>query len=128
MTQLGLMESVLEDLHCLHDFNTKDTPALCILHPDHQNHPHKQSWNYRSLTGKLNCLAQNACPDISFDVHQCAQLSSNLTGLEKFAMKQLGCYLLSTKDRDLSLTLWHDVCLYMYVEADFLGLWHHDFS
>jgi hypothetical protein len=51
----------LEDLHHLYDSNTKDTLALFILHPDYQGHPHKQFWNYRSLTGKLNHLTQNTC-------------------------------------------------------------------
>jgi len=34
MSQPGLIEFILADLNLLHDSNTKDTPAMGILHPD----------------------------------------------------------------------------------------------
>ena len=39
MAQPGLIESILTDLGLLHDSNTKDMPALGVLHPNQQGHP-----------------------------------------------------------------------------------------
>jgi len=72
MTQPGLIDSILQDLHLEASSHTKDTPAMGILHPDRNGHPREDKWNYRSLIGKLTYLAQNTRPDISFAVHQCA--------------------------------------------------------
>lgn len=72
MTQPGLIDSILQDLHLETSSHTKDTPAMGILHPDRNGHPREDKWNYRSLIGKLTYLAQNTRPDISFAVHQCA--------------------------------------------------------
>jgi hypothetical protein len=69
MTQPGLIASVLADLNLLHDSKTKDTPSIGILYPDRDGIPRQDSWNYRSIIGKLNYIAQNTCPDISFAVH-----------------------------------------------------------
>jgi hypothetical protein len=103
MVQQGLIDSILHDLHLLHDSKTKDTPALSILYPDNNGHPRQESWNYRLITGKLNYLAQNTRPDISFTVHQCARFSSHPTALHDFAVKRIGHYLLTTRDKGLIL-------------------------
>ena len=47
-----------------------------VLHPDHGGAPHEDSWNFRSVVGKLNFLAQNTCPDTSMAMHQCAHFCS----------------------------------------------------
>jgi len=70
MTQPGLIESVLADLHLLDDSKTKDTPSVGILYPDRDDICHQYSWNNCSVIGKLNFIAQNTRPDISFAVHQ----------------------------------------------------------
>jgi hypothetical protein len=87
LTQPGLIESILQDLHLLHDSKTKSTPALGILYPDKDGHPRQDTWNYRSVIGKLNFIAQNTRPDITFAVHQCARFSSNPTALHELAVK-----------------------------------------
>jgi hypothetical protein len=81
MTQLGLIESILTDLGLLHDSNTKDTPALGVLHP------WQEPWNYFSLIWKLNYLAQNTRPGKNFAVHQFARFSTQPTALHELAVK-----------------------------------------
>jgi len=126
--QPGLIQSILQDLNLLHDSKPKDTPSLGILHPDRSGAPRQDTWNYRSVIGKLNYLAQNTCPNISFAVHQCAQYLANPTALHELAVKRLGRYLLQTRDRGLILQPKSDFRLDMLVDADFAGLWHQEFS
>jgi hypothetical protein len=128
MTQTGLIESVLQDLNLLNDSKMKDTPSLGILYPDRDGVPRQHSWNYRSVIGKLNYIAQNTRPDISFAVHQCAGYSSNPTALHKLAVKRIGRYLLATRDKGLILQPTHNFILDMFVNADFAGMWHHEYS
>jgi hypothetical protein len=92
------------------------------------NTPRIDSWNYRSIIGKLNFLAQNTRPDISFTVHQCTHFCSNPTALHKLAIKRIVRYLLYTKDKGLILHPTRDFTLDMYVDADFAGLWHQQHS
>jgi hypothetical protein len=90
--------------------------------------PHQHSWNYRSVIGKLNYIAQNTQPDISFAVHQCARYSANPTALHKLAVKPIGRYLLATRDKGLILQPTHNFKLDMFVDADFAGIWHREYS
>jgi len=128
MTQSGLIESVLQDLNLLHDSKMKDTPSLGILYPDKDGVPRQYSWNYCSVIGKLNYIAQNTQPDISFAVHQCARYSANPTALHKLAVKPIGRYLLATRDKGLILQPTHNFKLDMFVDADFAGIWHREYS
>jgi hypothetical protein len=90
MLQTGLIESVITDLHLKDCSKTKDTPSTGILYPDCDGIPRQDSWNYRSVIGKLNYIAQNTQPDISFAMHQCVQYSSNPTALHELAIKRIG--------------------------------------
>jgi hypothetical protein len=72
MLQTGLIESIIQDVGLTASSNTKTTPADSILHSNPSNTPWQDPWNYRSILGKLNFLAQNTRPDIRFAVHQCA--------------------------------------------------------
>lgn len=127
MTQPGLIESILADLGLLTDSKTKETPALGILHPDKTWHPRKEKWNYWSVLGKLNYLAQNAHPDISF-MHKCASFSSNPTAFHDLAIKWIGRYLLASHNQGLILPPEKDFHLNMYVDADFAGMCHKEFA
>jgi hypothetical protein len=129
MTQPGLIESVLADLNLLQDqARSKDTPSDGILYPDRDGIQHQDSWNYCSVIGKLNYIAQNTRPDISFAVHQCARYSANPTALHELAVKRIGRYLLATKDKGLVMHPTHDFKLDMFVDADFAGMWHREYS
>jgi hypothetical protein len=128
MTQPGLIDSILQDLNLLQDSKSKDTTSVGILYPDRDGIPHQDTWNYQSVIGKLNYIAQNTRPDISFAVHQCARYSSNPTALHELAVKRIGRYLLATKDKGLILHPTHDFKLDMFIDADFAGMWHREYS
>lgn len=83
LTQTGLIDSILTDLNLSDSSNMKTTPADSILHHDPTGIPRQDSWKYRSIIGKLNFLAQNSRPVISFAVHQCACFCTCPTHLQK---------------------------------------------
>jgi hypothetical protein len=57
-------------------------------------------------------------------MHQCAHYSIHPTTLHEFAVKWIGCYLLQTKDKGLTLHPKQDFKLNMFVNANFAGMWH----
>jgi hypothetical protein len=128
MTQTGLIEAIISDVGLSIDSNTKTTPADSILYSDVDGTPRQESWNYRSITGKLNFLAQNTRPDISFAVHQRARLCTAPTALHELAVKRIVRYLIATKDKGLLLHPTKTFTLDMYVDADFAGMWHQEHS
>ncbi len=128
MTQTGLIESIISDVGLSSDSNTKTTPSNSILYPDTNGIPRQESWNYRSVIGKLNFLAQNTRPDISFAVHQCTRFCQAPTALHEMAVKRIIRYLLFTKDKGLILHPSKSFNLDMYVDADFAGMWHQQHS
>jgi len=128
MTQPGLIESVLHDLHLTNDAKMKDTPSVGILYPERDGIPRQDSFNYCSVIGKLNFIAQNTRPDISFAVHQCARYSSSPTALHELAVKRIGRYLLVTKEKGLIMHPTNNFKLDMFVDADFAGMWHREYS
>jgi hypothetical protein len=70
MNQTGLIDTVTESAHIAKGpLKNKPTPATSILHADTEGLAQQESWNYPSTIRKLNYLAQNSRPDISFDVH-----------------------------------------------------------
>jgi hypothetical protein len=89
MSQTGLIDAVAESA----------TPATAILHADAEGLARQESWNYPSIIGQLNYLAQNSRPDISFTVHQCAHLSKEPKASHKKAVKRIIYYLQCTRDK-----------------------------
>jgi hypothetical protein len=89
MLQTGLIESIISDVSLSSTSNTKTTPADSVLHSDPTKTPRQELWNYRSVLGKLNFLAQNTRPDISFAVHQCARFCTNPTALHELALNRI---------------------------------------
>jgi hypothetical protein len=98
MTQIGLIESIISDVGLSSDSNTKAMPSDNSLYPDTNGIPRQENWNYQSIIGKLNFLAQNTRPDISF------------------------------ADKGLILHLTKTFNLDMYVDADFASMWHQQHS
>jgi hypothetical protein len=74
MSQTVLIDDVTESAHIPKGrLKNTPTPATAILHADTEGLARQESWNYPSVIGQLNYLAQNSRPDISFTVHQCAR-------------------------------------------------------
>ena len=85
-------------------------------------------FKYRSIIGKLNFLAMNTRPDISFAVHQCAKYCNNPLLLHEKAVKHIGRYLYKTKDKGYILKPEKNGKLDAYVDSDFAGRWHRDYA
>ncbi len=128
LLQPGLIEQVIKDVGMDKYSKGKDTPVDSILHPDRDGPERVDPWNYRSVIGKLNYIANNTRPDISMAVHQCVQYCSNPKALHELAVKRIIRYLLETKDKGLILKPTTELSLDMYVDADFAGRWHKEYA
>jgi hypothetical protein len=129
MTQPGLINQILEDVGLVGDkIIQKKTPAREVLHAHADAAPFDATWNYRSIIGKLNFLAQNTRPDISMAVHMCARFVNNPNRIHQDAVKYLCRYLHYTRTRGLILKPNGDNELNAYVDSDFAGLWSHKSS
>jgi hypothetical protein len=94
MSQTGLIDAVTESAHTPKGRLTNTpTPATVILNADTEGLARQESWNYPSVIGQLNYLAQNSRPDISFAVHQCARFSKEPKTLHEKAVKRIIYYL-----------------------------------
>ncbi len=107
LTQSGLIDSVLQDLGLLsHELTLvkhKFTPASSILHPDPDGLLQEETWYYCSVVSKLNFMATNTHPDISFAAHQCTKCSNQPCLLHEKAIKHIGHYLHLTRNQGLIL-------------------------
>jgi hypothetical protein len=99
-----------------------------ILHSDPSGASRTEAWNYRSIIGKLNYIANNTRPDISMAVHQCAKYCSQPKAIHELAVTRIIRYLLSTKEKGLILKPNTSLALDMYVDADFAGMWHKEYA
>jgi hypothetical protein len=103
MCQPGLIESIISDVGFSNNNSSKFTPSESIRFNDPNGLLWEDTWNYRSIIGKLNFLAQNMQPDISFAVHQCAHFCTKPSKRHDITVKQIVCYLQYTKDKGLQL-------------------------
>jgi hypothetical protein len=104
------------------------TPATAIVHADKEGFERQESWNYPSVFGQLNYLAQNSQPDISFTAHQCARLSKEPKALHEKAVKRIMNYLQCTRDKPLIMKPNRNLSLDAYCDSDFAGVWHQEFA
>jgi hypothetical protein len=102
--------------------------ALTIFYADPHDTPRQETWNYCSIIGKFNILAQNTRPGISFVVYQCAGFCSRPSSAFELAVKSIIQYLIHIKDEGLILHPTRDFTLDMYIDANFAGLWHQQHS
>jgi hypothetical protein len=121
LTQPSLIEQIIRDVGITQFSKGKETPVDGILYPDPDGPPHAETWNFRSVIGKLNYLANNTRLDISMAVHQCARFCTQPMALHELAVKRIARYLLATKDKGFLLRPTNHFSLDMYVDADFAG-------
>lgn len=124
LTQPHLIDSVLEDLHLTKDNVTvKQTPAAPnrILKRHQNSDDFDNSFNYRSVIGKLNYLERGSRSDIAYIVHQCARFTSCPKREHGEAIKYLGRYLKATRDKGTIIRPNHKKEFEVYVDADFAG-------
>jgi hypothetical protein len=77
MSQSGLIERILVGLGLTNSMSTKATPAAEILGPFKASPPFEESFNYRSVIGKILYVFSNTRCEITLANHQCARFSIN---------------------------------------------------
>ena len=102
------------------------TPAasskLLTRHSDSE--PSDNSFNYRSLIGKLNYLEKATRSDIAYAVHQCARFASDPKKEHGDTVRWLGRYLLlGTRDKCTIMQPMAGKDLEVFVDASFCGEW-----
>jgi len=124
LSQPHLIDQILSDLRLTDDnVKTKDTPAKSsqILTAGLDTKRFDESFNYRSIIGKLNYLERGTRSDISYIVHQCARFTANPKEQHAQAIRWLGRYLKATKNKGLRIKPQRGRLLEVYVDADFAG-------
>jgi hypothetical protein len=86
VTQPSLLEQVINDVGVDTFIKGRDTPTDYILNTDPNGPDRQENWNYRSVLGKLNYIANIMCPNISMADHQCARFCSNPKAIHKLAI------------------------------------------
>ncbi|KAL7458293.1 hypothetical protein ACHAXS_000422, partial [Conticribra weissflogii] len=101
-TQRTLIDAIISDVG-LKDKYTKPVPAKASLHLHAFKDSPKfdENFNYRSIVGKLNYLAQTTRPDIMYATHQIAKYSSDPRQEHGEAIIYLAKYLCRTRDLGL---------------------------
>jgi len=95
LTLPGLIDSVLTDLGFLTTlmatkFKTDVHQLLPYFTQTTMVPPNKKTWHYPSVIGKLNFIAANTHPGLSFTIHQCAKFSNQSLCLHEKAVKHIG--------------------------------------
>jgi hypothetical protein len=126
-SQRALIDSIIDDVN-IGDAYTKPVPAKSstILHHHKDSPPFSEcnfNFNYRSVTGKANYLAQTTRPDIMFAVHQIAKFSSDPRKEHGEAIIYLVRYLKKTRDLGLRFKPDPTAGFECYCDADFSGNW-----
>jgi hypothetical protein len=126
LTQSHLIDQILSDLRMNNDnVKPKSTPAASskLLSRHTRSKPFDNSFNYRSVIGKLNYLEKATRSDISFAVHQCARFVSDPRVEHGDAVRWLGRYLKGTRNKGTIMRPVPNKELEVYVDASFCGDW-----
>ena len=126
LTQPHLIDQILKDLRLDNDRVTTKTTlesSSVLLSRHSTSHPHNDSFNYRSVTGKLNYLERGTRSDIYFITHQCVRFTTAPKVEHAKALRWLGRYLKETRDKGLILRPSNARELEVFVDADFSGNW-----
>ncbi|KAL7457129.1 hypothetical protein ACHAXS_000396, partial [Conticribra weissflogii] len=124
-TQRTLIDSIIEDVGVQAN-HTKPVPAKATLHL----HAFKNSskfdlnFNYRSIVGKLNYIAQITRPDIMYATHQIAKYSADPRKEHGEAILFLVKYLKRTKNLGLKFKPNPKQGFDCFCDADFSGNWN----
>jgi hypothetical protein len=122
LAQTGLIKRILVDFGLTDSASTKVTPVAEILGAHKASAPFEDSYNYRSVIGKIMYLSSNTRLEISLANHQCARFSNDPRTPHGVALKRIGRYLLGTRDKGMIVKPSKDLTLDCYADADFAGL------
>ena len=110
--------------------NPCTTPACSttILTKDAHGPNMVGKWNYRSVIGMLNYLANTTHPELAYAVHQCARFCNNPRRSHESSVKNILKYLLHVSANDpynqgLIYKPDHTKGVEVYVDAGFASAW-----
>ena len=129
LTQRALIDSIIADAG-LTDAKVKAVPAKVSvqLHAFKKEAPFSLNFNYRSIVGKLNYLAQTTRPDIMYATHQIAKYSADPREPHGEAILYLVRYLKKTRDIGIKFKPDPAKGFDCYCDADFSGNWNQDLA
>ncbi len=93
---------------------------------DENGKPQQDTFNYASVVGMLLYLSGNTSPDLAYSVSQVARLTFNAKRSHEIAIKQIGCYLIGTKDKEMIIKPTTTIGIDAYPDADFAGLYSYE--
>ena len=128
-SQRALIDSIINDVG-LADAKVKPVPAKVNhnLHAFKDCPPFSLDFNYRSVVGKLNYLAQTTRGDITYATHQIAKYSADPREPHGEAILYLVRYLKKTRDLGLRFKPDPTKGFECYCDADFSGNWNKPFA
>jgi hypothetical protein len=128
-TQHALIDAIIYDVG-IKDSRTKPVPAKVSLrlYAFKDEPTFDLNFNYRSVVGKLNYLAQTTCPDIMYTIHQIAKYSSDPRQSHGEAILYLVCYMKKTCELGICFKPDLKKGFECYCDADFSGLWNKAFA
>ena len=128
-TQRALIDAIIANAN-LTDAKVKPVPAKVSLqlHAFKDAPPFALDFNYQSIIGKLNYLAQTTRSDIMYAVHQVAKYSSDPREPHGEAILYLVCYLKKTCDLGIRFKPNVEKGFECYCDADFSGNWNKSFA
>eukprot|EP00978_Attheya_sp_CCMP212_P002524 scaffold5126_cov29-Attheya_sp.AAC.3 len=123
LTQPHLIDQIISDLGLKDNTKTKELPALSsrVLNKDVDGLPFKE-------TGKINFLEKSTHPELAYASHHCARFSFDPKDSHAQAIKQIGRYLMGTRDKGIILKPNPDMGLEDWVNADFCGNWDRKYA
>ncbi len=127
MTQPNLANQICKDLGFKDNTKEKNVPAASskILKRHQTSKRFDNSFNYRSVVGKINYYEKCTRPDISYQAHQCARFVDSPRVEHGDAIKWLGRYIHGTKNKGIIYAPDPSRGLEVYVDADFAGTFDH---
>jgi len=128
LTQPHLIDQIIQDLKMPENTGSRTTPAASskLLSRHSKSDDFDNSFNYRSVIGKLNYLEKGSRPDIAYITHQCARFSTCPKKEHGEAIRWVARYLKGTRDKGMILKPTAERGLEVFVDADFAGNWDQD--
>jgi hypothetical protein len=129
LSQRALIDTIIEDAD-LNDSKVKAVPAKVNehLHAHLDKSPFALNFNYQSMIGKLNFLAQTTRTDIMYATHQLAKYSLDPREPHGEAALYLVRYLKKSRDIGIRFRPNPEKGFECYCNADFSGAWNKQFA
>ena len=124
LAQSHLIEIIIDALRLRGEFKKHNAPSNAILLKDADSKLRRQSWNWRSTIGMLNCTASVTAPNMLFSAHQAAKHHSNPKRSYEEVVKKIGRCLKRMPNKGIICKFDATVLIEACVDADSSGNWN----